>query len=138
MHFFDAIRAKALLTVHQATDSDYLDRRLKRWFSVTFHTPLADTEDIPIATILQHYFETDFEYLSDAKRLKEIKKLLSGVSEEDEVDREDEGYFKKLQEDISKDAKENKKTLIAPVLNTPKPQSVGKRFMSASKVVPKK
>ena len=79
MNLYDAIRVKALLTVYSGNNSDYIERHLHRWYSQTFHTPLAEVQDIPLTEILVHLFETEFENLSPGKRLKEMKKILNEI-----------------------------------------------------------
>lgn len=47
-------------------DSDYIMRKVCRWYSKTFSTPLHTVEeDIPLFKIFQHYWEDRFENLKE-------------------------------------------------------------------------
>lgn len=68
MNSFLAHRLIALNTVlHPDTDPDYELRRIFRWFSKTFNTPLAQVYGLPLDEVLQHYYEARYEELEDAE-----------------------------------------------------------------------
>lgn len=75
MHHYEAIKAKAMLAVLKP-DMDYFLRRIYRWYSKTFHTPLDQCFDLPIEFILQEYFEEHFEDLEEEEREAQIEDLL--------------------------------------------------------------
>jgi hypothetical protein len=64
MHYYEAIKARALYSVLKP-DTDYYVRRIYRWYSKTFHTPLEEVFDLPIEMILREYFEEYFEGLEE-------------------------------------------------------------------------
>jgi hypothetical protein len=48
----------------------YHFRRICRWYSTTFHTPLAEVDSLPMEYVLQQFFEHTFEGMSKADRKK--------------------------------------------------------------------
>lgn len=73
--FVDAIQVLAFRDVLCET-AGYRIRRMQRWYSQTFSTPLHVVEhDIPLLNVLQHYFEYQFE-TADPEDIAEIKKLI--------------------------------------------------------------
>lgn len=63
MDLFTAIRLRALKAVVQP-DQEYFYRRIMRWYSKTFFTPLAQVEDLPVEDVLQAYYEEEFANMS--------------------------------------------------------------------------
>lgn len=61
-----AIRLIALRDVaSKDPDVSYLIRKIKRWYSEKFSTPLHLIEDLCLEDVLQNYFECHFESLKD-------------------------------------------------------------------------
>lgn len=56
-------------------------RYISRWYSTTFHTPLHLVDDLPIAEVLQHYFEAAYERMDEAK-LRDVAIEISESPEE--------------------------------------------------------
>lgn len=79
MHYYEAIKAKALRSVLKP-DTDYYLRRVYRWYSKTFHTPLETAFDLPVEFVLREYFEEYFENLEE----EELDFQLEEVTETDE------------------------------------------------------
>ena len=75
MNHYEAIKAKAMLAILKP-DMDYHLRKIYRWYSKTFATPLNDCYDLPIEFILQEYFEEYFEGLEEEDREFAIEELL--------------------------------------------------------------
>jgi len=65
----ESIQIQALLDVMEG-DFLYHYRRICRWFSTTFHTPLAEVDSLPMEYVLQQFFENRFEDMSKAERKK--------------------------------------------------------------------
>lgn len=65
----ESIQIQALLDVMEG-DFLYHYRRICRWFSTTFHTPLAEVDSLPMEYVLQNFFENRFEDMSEAERKK--------------------------------------------------------------------
>lgn len=68
----DIVRALRLVALRNVlipdkADEDYGIRRIMRWYSKTFHTPLHVVEDLPLDDILLAYWEEHYEELSDAE-----------------------------------------------------------------------
>src|SRR6266404_3936927 len=74
------IQKTALLASIQP-DGDAILRNLFRWFSIKFHTPLADVEDLPVEYLLQHYFESQYEELEPDDKHNLILFLLESPDE---------------------------------------------------------
>lgn len=87
---FKALRARAALSVKKP-DWEYSLRRIFRWYSTTFHTPLHQVEDLPIDHVLTNYYEAVFEALEPDKFEEEIQSLISPPVDTDaEKENEDE------------------------------------------------
>lgn len=67
MNIYEAIRFAALRNVVKEGDLDYAMRKIFRWYSKTFHTPLHVVEELPTEYILQHYWESQYEDLDEQK-----------------------------------------------------------------------
>lgn len=61
---------------------DYVLRRIYRWYSKTFATPLHLVEELPLEWILQHYFECMWEKLEPDEIQEEKRKILLTVEEQ--------------------------------------------------------
>jgi len=55
---------------------EYQLRRVFRWYSRTFHTPLHEVWDLPLHDILVHYFEAHYEEMEDEERSAERDQLV--------------------------------------------------------------
>jgi hypothetical protein len=80
MSIIESIQKTALLAAIEP-DGEAVLRNLFRWFSKTFHTPLADVEEMPIEYILQHYFESQYEELENEDKHNLIIFLLESKEE---------------------------------------------------------
>ena len=67
MEILEAIQIQALLDVMEG-DFLYHYRRICRWYSTTFHTPLAEVDSLPMEYVLQQFFESRFEDMPRAER----------------------------------------------------------------------
>lgn len=56
-------------------DGDYFLRRIFRWYSKTFATPLSDVYELPLEDILMHYWESQYEDMEDEERAAAILRL---------------------------------------------------------------
>lgn len=65
MPLVKAIKLLALEAVISPKE-DYFLRKVQRWYSRQFYTPLPEVEDLPIQDILLHYFECKYEDLKEA------------------------------------------------------------------------
>lgn len=105
-------------------DSRAFFRKICRWFSEKFNTPLPMTEDMPKEYILEHYFESIYGDMDEEDRKEEIRILLETPEERQirlklEAEEED-GFLAELEEEakefegmdiveISKKLKQKKK-----------------------------
>ena len=65
--FIDGIRVRALRAAWKP-DNDAVMRRIFRWYSEKFHTPLHQVEDLPVEDVLLVWFETQFEAMEVDER----------------------------------------------------------------------
>ena len=72
---FEAIKIKALYSVLKP-DSGYYIRKLSRWYSRTYHTPLSDVYDLPIEYLLQNFYEETFEGLDEDELNEELREVV--------------------------------------------------------------
>ena len=100
MDLVEATQAQAALAV-ESQSNDYLLRRIFRWYSVTFHTPLAEIDELPIDYVLQQFFEYTYENMEKTKFDRIIKTLIDDKS--DEVS--DDEFVKEISQNAQKNAK---------------------------------
>lgn len=118
MDFFKAVRLIALKQV-QDPDRDYLVRKVHRWYSKTFSTPLAEVYDLPLEDVFQAYFEERYEDMSEEDRDTERLELLETEAQriarlrredEDEADADAYARIVAEEEKAAAEAKAKKKT----------------------------
>lgn len=107
MNHFEALKLNALKAILKP-DSDYFIRKVYRWYSKTFHTPLLEAIDIPFEEVLVHYFECRYEDMDEEEREEELRLALmteeqkKEQQEADEAERLSEYQFLKMSEEINK------------------------------------
>jgi hypothetical protein len=69
---YDSVQVTALAAVVKGTDPNYVLRRIFRWYSEKFHTPLHRVEDLPVHDVLQNYYEAQYEAMLDANKFAEL------------------------------------------------------------------
>ncbi len=79
MIVLDAIKAQALKS-RIAPDSQSIIRKIFRWYSEKFSTPLHIIDTLPLDFILTHYFEAHFEEMDD----QELQEVIVELTESDE------------------------------------------------------
>lgn len=52
-------------SVLKSDDRDYNLRRIFRWYSEKFHTPLHKVDSLPLEDVLTHYYESIYEAMSE-------------------------------------------------------------------------
>jgi hypothetical protein len=77
----EAVRIQALLDVMEG-DFLYHYRRICRWYSTTFHTPLAEVDSLPMEYVLQQFFEHTFEGMSKPDRKKLALEITENEAEQ--------------------------------------------------------
>lgn len=73
MNFLKAVKTRAMRDVFYKddpqkkgqVDPDYWIRSVLRWYSKTFFTPLHVVHDLPLADVMQAYYEETFESMSE-------------------------------------------------------------------------
>lgn len=69
-----AIKINAMMAIKKPDYSAFL-RKIFRWYSKTFYTPLRDVEDMPIVEILTAYYEELYDKMEEADLKQESIKL---------------------------------------------------------------
>jgi succinate dehydrogenase flavin-adding protein (antitoxin of CptAB toxin-antitoxin module) len=74
----DLLKAVQLVAMKAVVKPDqaFLVRRIHRWYSKTFCTPLAEVEDLPLLDVLQTYFEERYQEMSEEDLAREKEQLL--------------------------------------------------------------
>lgn len=75
MNYYEAIKVNALKSVLKP-DSEYFLRKIFRWYSKTFSTPLLDVYDLPLEHVLQEFYEERYEAMDDQAREEELADAL--------------------------------------------------------------
>ena len=84
MNVYKAIKLLSFRNVtSQDADAEYILRKIFRWYSKTFYTPLHTIPDLPLEDVLQAYYECHYEELN-LDQLEEERKLLIITPEEEE------------------------------------------------------
>lgn len=89
---------------HLYPDEASFVRKLQRWFSSTFHTPINIVEEMPIELLLLHHYEYRLETM-DAKDLEKHKKRLLNPEILKQEEQEDDKFVEELEMKIIKDKK---------------------------------
>jgi primosomal protein N' len=112
MNKWDQLRAVALAETVKSP-FEYQIRRIARWYSKTFHTPLKDVLEIPIEELVYCYYESQFEDLTPERLEEEVKELFMPESEkllqlDEATERKvsDDEFLKEIQKESEKKAKE--------------------------------
>jgi hypothetical protein len=115
-----AIALEALRAVIE-DDDEYRTRRILRWYSREFHTPLHVVEDLPLDDVWQAFFEVQFEQMSEKKRLIRAAELTETPEERaarqreaHEADNQDEDFMAAFAKKAAEEAKSKAKKLSAP------------------------
>jgi hypothetical protein len=76
MDQYRAIRLRALGAVVKP-NKDYIIRKVLRWYSKTFFTPLAQVEDLPLEDVFQAFYEEKYAEMSEEEVEAERQELLT-------------------------------------------------------------
>lgn len=85
MDYYKHLKILALKSVVEP-DEEYELRRIFRWYSKTFATPLHIVEEFSLEHVLTNYFESQFE----EKKEEEIFQIIQDLTEKDEDRRKKE------------------------------------------------
>lgn len=110
--FFRAIEIEALgrVLLPEKQDSEYHIRRIFRAYSQKFNTPLHVVETLPLSEVLTHYWESEFEEMSEEDL--ELERVRLSESKEDRWKREadqikeevdDEEFVKQVEEELAEE-----------------------------------
>ncbi len=81
MHLVEAIRLCSLYAVvshknKKVEDQEYALRRIFRWYSKTYHTPLHMVDQLPLMDVLTAYWEEEFEGLEAPDLEQAVEEVL--------------------------------------------------------------
>ena len=112
MDFVEAARIQAMRDVMEGGFL-YHYKRICRWYSQKFYTPLPQVEELSEEEVLSAFFETQFETMSKAEQIKLATEMTETPEEakdrkKEEDDQSDDAFLKK-QERAAR--RENKKQL---------------------------
>ena len=85
MDYYKHLRIIALNSVI-SPDEPYLIRKIVRWYSKTFSTPISVVEEIPLEHILTAYYESEFE----DKKEEELEQIIQDMFADDVDNRKEE------------------------------------------------
>lgn len=92
MDLHKAIRIRAYRAVTGPLTRDYMYRRIMRWYSKTFATPLSAVEELPVEDVLQIYWEETYEEMDESQRAEELATLLQTEEELREAQEEEDEF----------------------------------------------
>lgn len=121
MNLYEAIRLKALRDVIKGDSPDYALRKVFRWYSKTFHTPLHEVEDLPTEYVLQTYWESQYEELEDQKIDQEVVEL---TKTDEERKAEDRAWDEQQAEEVEFARMVGEKKPPAPKMEDLKPEPI--------------
>jgi hypothetical protein len=88
-------QTQAIYDILNKTDV-YFYRKVARWYSTTFHTPLSHVDSIPYDELLLHYYEYHYDKLPYNEVFRLANELLPELAGQKEA--EDEEFIKNLLE----------------------------------------
>jgi len=101
---YELAQTEALFDVLNKSNA-YFFRRIVRWYSTTFHTPLHIVESLPWYEILQHYYESQYEKMNETELLELLQELIPALADQKEKDMDD--FMKEVME-MNQKAEEKK------------------------------
>lgn len=84
----ELIQLEALNATLLKTDLNFY-RRVARWYSMTFHTPLKLVNSIPWDELLTHYYESHYEQMPYNELIRLAKETLPDLAKEEEETNEE-------------------------------------------------
>jgi hypothetical protein len=97
--YLNEIQKAALLSVLDPDYQAYM-RKLCRWYSVKFHTPLHEVENLPKDYIYQHYFEAYYEDMEPEEQHNQIIFLLETPEEREKRLKEEDDSLSDLEQEV--------------------------------------
>lgn len=105
---------------------DRIYRKIVRWFSKNFYTPIQQVEEMPPSYVLMHYFESNFDALDEDEQWGKIQSILNPSSGE-VTDEELEQVAAQVEQELKGKAKPKKHKTYDKVNNTKKTISEAKK-----------
>ncbi len=139
MTLFESVQLLALASIKKP-DGNYFIRRICRWYSREFSTPLHEVEALPLDYVLQNYFESIYEELEEEdfdKRVAEVlespeqKKMRKTEQELEEMEYEEFAQFTADQAKMEAQQKEKDGLANVPIQPQAAPFQLGQSRESA-------
>ena len=111
-NYFHYLQLKAFDNVFNPTD-DYLQRKICRWYSKEYNTPLHQVLEMSFDNILTHYYESMFENMNSTQLYDNLIPHLPEIIEEQ--DTEDEEFTQMLEKEQENQLKK-KQSLAKPIV----------------------
>lgn len=117
-------------------DFEFVYRRICRWYSKEFSTPLHMVEGMPTETVLRHYFENWFDGLATSqspeavKEIENLKLQMSGTTKHVDEDEEwEEAMLRDIaEEEAKKSNRDAPKPAAAPPSDPPNLEEIEENF----------
>jgi hypothetical protein len=125
MNHYDSLQLLAVRAVMKP-DGEYRLRKIFRWYSTTFHTPLHLVDDLPLEDVLTAYYEQTCEEMNDEDREILLKELLETEEEKrakqkakDAEEAEAFEFARRLAAEAKLEAAKAKLADVKPVVKAP-------------------
>lgn len=119
LNYFKFLQLKALDCIFNPTD-DYLQRKICRWYSKEYSTPLNQVLEMPFDYVLTHYYESEFEKQDHNQLIDQlIEDHLPEIQQDNEDD--DEEFMEMLEKEQEMGLKK-KQSLTNPTVPVVKNQ----------------
>ncbi len=114
INVYEQLEILALHSVSTDKDPSYTYRKICRWFSREFNTPLPQVVNLPVEFLLQNYYETQFESLKE-EDLFNMMRHHADPEHVEELEQSDDDFFEQIQrEEEAKALKLKEKEEIKP------------------------
>ena len=115
-----SIQKSAMASVAQPDFNAFM-RKISRWFSKTYSTPLLEVDQLDPSYVLQHYFEHTFEEMDKDERINKIIQLLETSEERRErelkEEEEEDAFVRKIEEELAQEQEKDNKEKLKSMSN---------------------
>lgn len=119
MSSFNIYRASQILAMQAVLqpDLDFYVRRIFRWYSKNFSTPLHEVDHLPLVDVLTAYYEETYDSMNEehrealrARLAETDEETAARVAKEDQAKDDDEDFLRMIEEkEMARIEEENKK-----------------------------
>lgn len=105
MEYLENLQRIAMNSVENPTYEDWL-RKVRRWFSKTYSTPILQVEDFEDEYVIIAYYENIFDEMDADERKNKIIELIQTAEDKKKKKVEDAQIDKELEEEMRKELEE--------------------------------